>query len=68
MKYRKSHSNTYNNRQYEIALNKLKLYKKKYYSFNNVDNFDDAISIDFFAERVAKFRHYTKFFPELLER
>ena len=53
---------------YKLALNKLKLYKKKYHSFNNIKNFDDIVSIDFFAEKIAKYRQYEKFFPELIEK
>lgn len=52
---------------YKLALNKLKLYKKKYYSFNDVNNYEDSVSIDFFCEKVAKYRHYEAFFPELIE-
>ena len=52
---------------YKLALNKLKLYKKKYRSFNDVDNYEDSVSIDFLCEKIAKYRHYEAFFPELIE-
>jgi hypothetical protein len=52
---------------YKLALNKLKSYKKKYRSFNDVDNYEDSVSIDFFCEKIAKYRHYETFFPELIE-
>lgn len=52
---------------YKLALNKLKSYKKKYRSFNDVDNYEDSVSIDFFCEKIAKYRHYERFFPELIE-
>ena len=52
---------------YKLALNKLKSYKKKYRSFNDVNNYEDSVSIDFFCEKIAKYRNYETFFPELIE-
>ena len=64
----KTNKNTINRQQYLIALSRLRSYKTKYKSFKNVKDFTDKKTIDFLCEKIAKYRQYELFFPELIEK